>query len=297
MNPINLSTLPPPQIVEIPDFEAIVADMKANLVRAIPELSAVLALESEPLVKAFEVFAYRELILRSRVNDAAKGVMLAYAQGADLDNLAAFYGVVRHIVQAADVTTIPPTAEILEDDESYRARIQLAPEGFSVAGPIGAYRFHAKSADPSVKDVGVSSPNAGQVLVTILSTQFDGAADDALLDSVLSALNDEDVRPLTDHVIAQSAHIIHYEVEAKITLYEGPDSALVKDEAQRAVEKYVDDNHRLGHDITISGLHAALHQAGVQNVKLISPKDTIIAGANSAAHCTNINIVVGGRDA
>ncbi len=30
----------------------------------------------------------------------------------------------------------------IENDDKFRARIQIAPEHFSVAGPEGAYRFH-----------------------------------------------------------------------------------------------------------------------------------------------------------
>ncbi|XHF77136.1 hypothetical protein R3J27_08275 [Xylella fastidiosa subsp. multiplex] len=38
---------------------------------------------------------------------------------------------------------IPPT---MESDAAFRRRIVLAPEGYSVAGPEGAYIYHAISA-------------------------------------------------------------------------------------------------------------------------------------------------------
>lgn len=45
-----------------------------------------------------------------------------------------------------------------EDDDSYIERILLAPEGFSVAGPEGAYIYFAKSAHADITDVSVEVP-------------------------------------------------------------------------------------------------------------------------------------------
>ena len=79
---IDLSQLPAPDVVETLDFEAILAERKATLISLYPEdeqeaIARTLTLESEPLVKYLEENAYREVILRQRINDAAKAVMLA----------------------------------------------------------------------------------------------------------------------------------------------------------------------------------------------------------------------------
>ena len=57
----------------------------------------------------------------------------------------------------------------IESDAHVRARIQAAPNRFSVAGPEGAYRFYALGVDPSIIDVLVTSPAPGQVSVYILT--------------------------------------------------------------------------------------------------------------------------------
>ncbi|NUV25651.1 hypothetical protein MS6204_04603 [Escherichia coli] len=44
-----------------------------------------LELESEPATKLLQENAYRELLLRQRINEAAQAVMVAYAMGGDLD--------------------------------------------------------------------------------------------------------------------------------------------------------------------------------------------------------------------
>src|SRR5690606_34861047 len=121
----------------------------------------------DPLYVALQVFVYREMLLRQDFNERLRGMMLAFAAGPQLDHLGALMGVVRFTLDPGDPGQgIPPT---LESDSDFRHRIQLAPEGFSVAGPEGAYIFHALNADPDVLDASATSPTPGEVVVTVLS--------------------------------------------------------------------------------------------------------------------------------
>jgi len=101
---INLEKLPAPDVVETLSFEAIlnaiVEDLKTRN-RDIKQLFDS-GIESDPVNKLLEAFAFRELGIRQRVNDAARSVMLPYATGTDLDNLAAFYGLLRQVVHCVD---------------------------------------------------------------------------------------------------------------------------------------------------------------------------------------------------
>ncbi|KMW60788.1 Phage-related baseplate assembly protein [Candidatus Rhodobacter oscarellae] len=292
---INLERLPAPQIIEQPEFETIFEARKARLIELAPDLAPVLEYESDPLVQLLQEDSYRELLLRAAVQDAGKGNLLAYAPGAVLDHLAAFYGVSRLVIQEADATASPPLEEVLEDDERLRARVQLAPEGFTTAGSIGSYTFWALSASADVKDVAILETDTPvEVRIVVLGADGSGVADADLL-----ALVDETTqprRPLTDHVMVEAARVVTFEVEATLTLYEGPDSALVLQAARDAVEVFVAEHHRLGHDITVSGLHAALHQAGVQNVRLTQPTENLVIPEDTAAYCTAITVHMGGRD-
>lgn len=153
---IDLSQLPPPQIVDEPDFETLLAERKAEFVALYPndEQAAVmrtLSLESEPVTKLLQESTYRELLLRQRINEAALAVMVAYSGDSDLDQLAANNNVKRLTVTPADDEAVPPVAAVMESDESLRMRVPEAFEGLSVAGPTGAYEFHAKSADGRVR--------------------------------------------------------------------------------------------------------------------------------------------------
>lgn len=293
---INLSRLPAPKVIETVAFEDLLDEMKSTAIAELPELEDVLQLESEPATKLLRVCAYHRMLDRLAFNDGAKACMLALATGSDLDGLGAFWGVARLVLQEADPNQVPPVPQILEADADFRRRIQLSLEGHSTAGPRGAYVFWALSAGADVKDASVESPNPGEVLVSILSRSGDGTATPALLDTVTAALTADDVRPLTDQVTVQAATITTYQVTASLTLYPGPDEAVVLSAVEDAVNAYVDEHHRLGHDIRLSGLYAALHQPGVQAVTLTEPAADLVIGATEAAHCTAIAIAVGGRD-
>lgn len=289
---INLANLPFPDVVETLSYETLLAAMKADLIALAPELEDVLALESEPATKILEVVAYRDLILRARVNDGAKAVTLAYATGADLDNLAAIFGVGRLILSPADETAVPPVSAVLEEDDALRLRVQLSLEAQSTAGPEGAYRFWALQADADVKDVDVYGPpeTPGIVQVSVLSRSGDGVPSAEVLAAVETALNDEDVRPLTDQVVVQAAEIISYDIAAHLHIFPGPDSAIVVQAAQDAVTNYVSDQNQMGRDITLSGLYAALHQAGVKNVDLSTPSADVIVERHQASLVDTITL-------
>lgn len=287
---VDLSRLPAPAVIEEPGFEAIHAEMLADLQRLVPGFDA--TVESDPAVKLLQVAAYRETLLRARVNDAARAVMPAFAIGTDLDQLAALMGIAR--LQLAPADPQAGTPAVLETDEAFRRRLVLAPEGYSVAGPAGAYIFHALSADPDVLDASATSPAPGEVLVTILSRTADGAAPAALVALVDAYLSAETRRPLTDHVTVQTATIVPYAIEAVVTTYAGPDPAIVLTQARDRLGAYVARCHRIGLDVTRSGIFGALHVEGVHNVQLARPAADVVVDRTAATWCTAIRITAGG---
>lgn len=283
---IDLSNIPAPDVVEALSFETIFAEMLADLQGRDTAFDALV--ESDPAFKILEVAAYRELLIRQRINDAARAVMLAYAGGADLENLAALFGVVRLVIDPGDPDALPPVPPTYETDTELRRRTQLVLEGFSTAGPEGAYIFHSLRV-PAVKDAAVSSPVPGDVVVTLLGREGDGTPDAETIAAVEAILQDEDVRPLTDNVTVQAATIVNYAVEAELVVFAGPDHAVVLDAAQAAIEAYV-AQQGIGRDITLSGIYAALHQSGVERVNLTLPVANITIDDDEAGFCTAITL-------
>lgn len=290
--PIDLSTLPAPDVVQTLSFETILAEMLDDLQTRDPAFTALV--ESDPAYKILEVAAYRELLIRQRVNDGARAVMLAYATGSNLEQLAGLFGVTRKLIDPGDANAVPPVPATYETDAALRYRTQLALEGLSTAGPVGAYQFHALSV-AGVKDVGVQGPpdtDPGDVLVTILSDDGNGVADSNLIAAVETVLNDDDVRPLTDQVTVQSAAISEYEIVATLYIAPGPDPDLVRATALTSVQAFTAAQHKVGADIRLSALYAALHVGGVDRVTLSAPGITgdLICDAEHAPFCTDITL-------
>ncbi len=287
---IDLSKLPPPAVIEDLSFDAIVAARKSDLQSRVDALgdaalsaSVALALASpaELLTKDIEQAAYRELIQRARVNDAARGNMLATARGRDLDNLGANLE-----VQRLDG----------EEDETYRARIASAPDGWSVAGPEGAYKFHARSASPLVADVQVISPAPGQVLIYVLSTAPTGAPDAPTLAAVQAACSAADVRPLTDHVVVVAATIAAYDITATLHIAGGLDSEAVALAAEAAVRAYAASRRRIGRGVAERLVAGALAAPGVENIDRPPGAGDIpaVVGVAPVLGSVTLTLVVGG---
>lgn len=301
-NIIDLNNLPVPKVVQELSYETLLAQRKEKFL-SLQESDdmrqhwqARLQLESEPVVKLLEENAYLELLLRTHINESAKAVMLAYATGSDLDQLGALFGIKRLIIQAEDLNAHPPIPTQYEDDERFRTRIQMSLEGLTTAGSRASYEFHALSTSAKIKDVDVTSPTAGTVKVAILSTEGQGTADSDLINAVKKQLNAEHIRPLTDTVLVESAVILPYEIRATLTLYPSVLESVVMANVNQAITHYTNKQHLLGIDITLSGIYSALHQEGVQNVKLTQPLADLIVQPHQAAYCTQIQINVGGRD-
>ncbi|MGF7149435.1 phage-related baseplate assembly protein [Sphingomonas zeicaulis] len=319
---VDLSRLPPPTVVEQLSYEEILSAMIAELGARDITFSA--NVESDPVYKLLQVAAYRELLVRQNFNDRARGLMLAFARGADLDQLAVLVGVTRLVLEEADPLT--GAAAVMESDDALRARVVLAPESFSVAGPELAYVFHAKSASGDVLDATATSPKPddikaiaidalagaggtpeqiaaidaamsaatwpGEVIITVLSRDEDGTAAPELLETVEAVVNGRPVRPLTDYVKVQSATIVDYEIDATIHIFAGPDPTIVQDAAAVKLQAYVDFCHFLGRPPTLSGIYAALHVEGVQRVEILQPAADVVADETQAAWCTNIALTV-----
>ncbi|WP_224939415.1 baseplate assembly protein [Klebsiella pneumoniae] len=298
---IDLSQLPPPVVVEPLDFETLFAQRKAAFIAMYPEdeqeeIARTLELESEPITMLLEENCYRELLLRQRVNEAARAVMLAYSTDSDLDNLAVNFNVERLTIQEEDDSVTPPIEAVMESDADLRTRTQQAFEGLSVAGPTAAYEFWGRSADGRVADISAVSPTPACVTISVLSREGDGTASDDLLSVVAAALNDEEVRPVADRVTVQSAEIVPYQIDATLYIYPGPEAEPVRQASEQQLQAYIAAQNRLGCDIRLSAIYAALHVEGVQRVELAQPVADIVLSDYQASHCTEYTITVGGYD-
>lgn len=275
---VNLSDLAPPDIIETLDYEEILQRMKDDLVARDPEF--IHLLESDPAMKVMEVAAWRELVIRQRVNDGARANLLAFAGKDDLEHLAAFY----------DVERLPN-----EDDVALQRRIQEKITGWSTAGSRAHYRFHALSSDVRVRDARADSPEPGRVRVSVLSSEGSGFPSDELLQAVRDRVASEEIRVLTDTVEVVACGVIYVDVTANIYLYPETQVQLMDTIRARFLEDF-DNTRGLGWDLTRSWIIAHMFLEGVQRVELESPLENIIADENACVALNSLTINLAGRD-
>ena len=274
----ELAGLPTPQVLETLRFETVFDALLRDFQMRYPQYSALLA--SDPAIKLIEVAAYRELLLRARINEAARANLLAFAVGNDLEHLGAFYG----------VTRLPQ-----EQDEPLRRRIRARIMGFANAGGAAHYRYWALSASPEVADVAVDSPGPGRVRISVLPTGHSDTVPEALLETVRATVLRDDVRVLTDTVEVVPVSLVPVTVSAQIWLYpdtplavfEGLAPRLTRELAQAAV---------LGWDLTLSWLIGQLQQPGIHKVALNEPATDIRIHSTQAVRLTDVQLTFAGRD-
>ncbi|MDR0580204.1 MAG: baseplate J/gp47 family protein, partial [Campylobacteraceae bacterium] len=302
-------------------------------------------LESDPYIAVIEAIAYRELLLRARINDSVLSMLIPYASGSDLDNIVALYGVERLkgakpratvkfelTIELANNVTIPAntlfrsnkgeiarlvydvtieankkiaegTLELdeyvkestvkteyvqnpqpfvfnikqttsytngadAESDEKFRERAILSLERFSTAGSINAYRYYA-TINTNIEEVGVAGEYPAGVVKIYLRTvnNLDLNEEKDLIKDVLTALNKEDVRPLTDKVEVYMSTRKTLTVSATIGLLDLGRQSEINNKIEATKQRFA-----LGEDVNLSYLYKILHQEGVYRADITAMK-------------------------
>ena len=179
-----------------------------------------------------------------------------------------------------------------EGDERFKARIVTAPETFSVAGSVEAYRFHAMSAHSDVVDVAVVSHTPGDVtLYPLLRTGLPG---ETIKAAVLSACSGEKVRPLNDMVMVADPVAVDYAIDARIVVRVTADAQLALAQVERAAREFRDARMKFGISIVQSQLIDALHVYGVHSVAIVQPSADLDLKPWEWPRCTQIKVAISG---
>ena len=169
------------------------------------------------------------------------------------------------VVTATQLTPFENGAEI-EDDERYRDRIWLSRERKTTAGSKLQYIFYAKSADVRVQEADVRNGGAGVVEVAILQEGFNTS--DELVEIVKTALDKEEIRPLTDSVVVKKAVV--KDVTIKATLF-AKDISLV--DTQRIKDSFSEFEGKFGARLSIAKVYDLLTDSNIVDVSLESPSE------------------------
>ncbi|MDR1120892.1 MAG: baseplate J/gp47 family protein [Dysgonamonadaceae bacterium] len=180
-----------------------------------------------------------------------------------------------------------------ETDEQLQERIRLAPSQYSSAGSRQSYLFYAKSANPAIKDVSVSSPIPGTVLIVPLADENE--ISQKIFTDIYNACNAENVRPLTDTVIVAAPEQRDYAIEVNLVLFDNADASDVRDEISAILDVYAQENRkRLGVDIVRSHINKICRLDSVYDVEVVSPSENVVIGEGEFACCTQITVNVTG---
>ena len=327
---IRPDLLPPMAVLESLSTETMIANImskfKALWSQYDPPNAAQYDLENlefDPIKIWAELAAFFELLVRDRVNQAARAVTLAYAVGSDLDAIGSRYpyGVARLTTTTtlADGSTVTVATET---DAAYRQRLWLSPNILSLSGPgqgtFESYVFWALSA-PQSPELQIKHATAftiegtGQVIIPIINsipinTQWyqppsdqnswimtpasDPTPTDAQIRNVFTYISEPDMarKGLTDVLSVVKPQLIDTQIDVQVWLFPGVDKATLMGEICQAVGQLVVDLRWIGADLTILALETSLGQAGVYNSKILSPPGDVIVGNNGCVNITQVRL-------
>ena len=207
-------------------------------------------------------------------------------------------------VTAVTNTTESNGGSDIQDLEEYRKDVQEAMDGYSIAGPSGAYKFYALNAHPTTTDAHVEQVSAGVVGVWILAEDGGIPGDDAIADT-LAALSDDTVRPLTDSVEVNACTQASYNIDFDYYINEDVESSTltIQDDVDTVVSDWIASNKsELGKDINPSKLIYNLMslevsgESALKRVVIREPVYTEITGKQVAIAGTTSAVYAGVED-
>lgn len=186
-------------------YEKILIDLKNDLLKNISThyTGSIYLSESDPLIKTLEIAAYRELMIRQKIQDLLNASLLSSAQGNDLKKLAELF---------FDQETISK----INNDNEIREKISdfWKNTPYSTTGTRSAYEFYTRKFIPEAKDISISTESNQIIIYVLLQNNFDLSP----LEKAEKNLNDPSIRRLTDKIIVKPVEIIEYDIEIAIKL-------------------------------------------------------------------------------
>ena len=263
-----LRNLDPPKAVEELSFESIRTEMLGSMLDTLPGWSQN---SDDPLYKAIENFAYRELLIRQRVNHLLRQTYLAFSDGSNLRHLASIMG-----VETEDTDT----------NEEIRERVQTSVRGLAV-GTRASIEADCLAAGVGVDDVEIVVASNGQDITVYPAKEQDAleAADQAILLAYISNPTRIHVGDTaTVGVVTTSAYTI-----VAVVNYVAADTGPVEleERVRESVYAHINFIAKVGDPVYVSGLVSSLDVEGVVNVVVSTPSSDIDKVVGQIPICDN----------
>lgn len=233
----------------------------------------------------FQTESYAAIPAGNTSADVAAECMTSGTAGNDL-GIGEINVLVDPVPYVAKVSNTEPTSggADIEDDDTLKDRIYIAPSKYSVAGPEGSYRYWVKTYNSNISDVLIYSDDPVDVIIEFIMNNGELPSESMIL-GVQKFLADEQIRPLTDRPTVKAPDTVDYKVNVKYFVNQ---SDLKKvDTIKAAVEAAVDDyivwqRSKIGRDINPSQLIQQMVSAGAKRVEVTLPVFQVIGKANVA---------------
>lgn len=183
----------------------------------------------------------------------------------------------------------------VEDDDSMKERVYIAPSSYSVAGPEDAYRYWVKTFNSGISDVLVQSDNPVDVIVEFIMSDGE-LPTTGLIQGLQLYLQNKQIRPLTDKVTVKAPDTVDYKLDVKyyINSSDLKRADTIKANVAAAVEQYVIwQRSKIGRDINPSQLIQMMVSAGAKRVEVKLPVFQVI-GATNVAKLVSQTVTYGG---
>ena len=201
-------------------------------------------------------------------------------------------------VQSVENTSTSSGGADRESDESFAARIFIAPGKYSTAGSRNGYEYHVQDYSSAIGGVHVSSDQAAGT-VDIVFVMADGSLPSAEMISAMSQhMSAETLRPMNDLVTVHAPAEVKYTVSLTYYINQSDNNRAVaiQQAVSAAVDSYVSWQRKIGRDINPSKLLALVMGAGAKRAQITAPIFTAIPADSIAAIDGAASITYGGLE-
>lgn len=233
----------------------------------------------------FETEQYAEIKPGSGYIDVECVCLVSGSDGNDLQP-GEINTLVNPIPYVASVSNIEETAGgvDIEDDDSMKERVYIAPSSYSVAGPEDAYRYWVKTFNSGISDVLVQSENPVDVIVEFIMSDGE-LPTTGLIQGLQLYLQNKQIRPLTDKVTVKAPDTVDYKLDVRyyINTSDLKRADTIKANVTAAVDQYIVwQRSKIGRDINPSQLIQMMVSAGAKRVEVKLPVFQVVGAANVA---------------
>lgn len=201
-------------------------------------------------------------------------------------------------VQSVENTSTSSGGADRESDESFAARIFIAPGKYSTAGSRNGYEYHVQDYSSAIGGVHVSSDQAAGT-VDIVFVMADGSLPSAETISAMSQhMSAETLRPMNDLVTVRAPAEVKYTVSLTYYINQSDNNRAVaiQQAVSAAVDSYIAWQRKIGRDINPSKLLALVMGAGAKRAQVTAPIFTAIPADSIAAIDGTASITYGGLE-